>query len=428
MSNERRFEIRSDEVNDILTKTPSWMIRSGSVLMMVIVLLLLTGSALFKYPDVISAPVVVTSQNLPAQLIAKKAGRIKTIIPSNGATVVEGDVIAILENPALFEHYLKAKEICEEYPNIQHELPESLQLGDIQGAYSQFVKSYREYLSFKWLDYHGKMILSVKKEIATKEEQLKISLHREQIAQEQNHIAQELYNREKALYEQKTISKQDYEKAYGSFLLASQLLESAKEELNTSKTQLIKSNQSILDLELAREESDSRLKRSLEENHALLNSQLGDWEQFNLFIAPLNGVISFTSFWQENQNVSIGEVVFTILPDNEKKITGKIYLPMNGAGKVKLGQKVNIRLDSYPYMEYGMVQSYITSISLLPASMGESRAYIVGVDFPHSLKTTYSIELSFGEEMHGIAQIITEEASLLRRILYPLKHLVKTHF
>jgi len=428
MSNERKFEIRSDEVNDILTKTPGWMVRSGSMVMFGVLLLLITGSALFRYPDIITAPVVITSQNLPAQLIAKKSGRIKTIIPVNGALVQEGDVIAILENPAVYEHYQMAKNICNEYPNIKSHLPDNLQLGEIQGAYSQFIKSYREYLSFISLDYHAKMISSVKKEIVTKEEQLKISQRKEQIAKEQYRIAQELYNREKALFEQKAISKQDFDKAYGSSLLLAQQLESTKEECNSSMADLIKTNQEILDLELAHEESVSRLKRSLEANHAVLLSALGDWEQFNLFIAPVNGIVSFTSFWQENQNVVTGEVVFTVLPENEKKISGKIYLPLSGAGKVKPNQKVNIKLDSYPYMEYGMVESYVTSISLLPASMGENRAYIVGVDFPNALKTTYSLELTFGEEMHGVAQIVTEEASLLRRILYPLKHLLKTHF
>lgn len=428
MSNERKFEIRSDEVNDILTKIPGWMVRSGSMVILGILLLLIIGASFFKYPDIITAPVVVTSQNLPAQIISKKAGRITTIIPANGAVVKKGDVIAILENPADFSDYIEVKEICNEYPNIKKDLPENLQLGEMQQAYSLFVKSYREYLSFISLDYHGKMVRSVKKEIVTKEEQLNISLKREQIAKEQYRISQELYNREKALFEQKAISRQDFDKAYSASLLAAQQLEGAKEECNSARADLIKTNQTILNLELAREEGFSNLKRVMEANHSILTSQLGEWEQTNLFIAPVNGLVSFTSFWQENQNVLAGEIVFTILPNNEKKIAGKVYLPMNGAGKVKLGQKVNIKLDSYPYMEYGMVECSVTAISLLPASLGEHRAYIVEVDFPNGLKTTYNIELNFGEEMHGIAQIITEEASLLRRIFYPLNHLIKTYF
>lgn len=428
MSKERKIEIRSDEVNDILTKTPAWMVRSGSILMLGVLLLIFAGSALFKYPDIINAPIVITSQNLPAQLIAKKPGSIKTIISSNGAFVEEGDVIAILENPGIYEHYLKVKEICNEYPNIQNKLPENLQLGDIQQVYSQFVKSYREYLSFISLDYHAKMISSIRKEIAVNQEQLRISERRVRLAQKQFSNAEKLYNREKKLFNERAISQQELDKAEGSFLMVAQQMESAKEELNLSTAALIKSKQAILDLELDKEMSVNELKRAVEANYSLLLSQLREWEQLNLFVAPVNGNVSFTSFWQENQNVTIGEVVFTILPEKEKMISGKIYLPMSGAGKVEIGQRVNVKLDSYPYMEYGMVESFVTSISLLPASVREGRAYIVSVNFPDGLKTTYSLELNFGEEMHGIAQVITEEASLLRRVLYPLKHLFNTHF
>ena len=48
MSKERKFEVRTDEVNDILTKTPSWMVRSGSFVMLGIVVLLVFLSAIFK--------------------------------------------------------------------------------------------------------------------------------------------------------------------------------------------------------------------------------------------------------------------------------------------------------------------------------------------------------------------------------------------
>ncbi len=43
-----------------------------------------------------------------------------------------------------------------------------------------------------------------------------------------------------------------------------------------------------------------------------------------------------------------------------------LLLPAEGAGKVEPGQKVNIRLDNYPYMEYGMLEGVISHISEIP--------------------------------------------------------------
>ncbi len=427
MSKRKDLEIRSDEVSDILSRPPSWMIRIGSTLMFVVLLLIISGSALFKYPDIIKAPIVITSQNLPTQLIAMKSGRIQKILVNDGVDVNQGDVIAILENPGLYEDYLKMKEVCNSYLDLSVPLPEKLIVGDMQNAYSQLVKSIKEYRVFKQLNYHNKMISSVRKETDARRAQLEISERKESIAVEQYQIAQQQFEREKLLFEQRTISRQDLDKNRSAFLSFSQQLESSREELNRIRVDVIKGEQTILDLEIEREESVSRLRRVIESDLQILMSQMREWEQINLFVSPVDGTVSFTSYWQENQNVLSGDVVFTVLPHKERNISGKLYIPLAGAGKVKLGQQVNVKLDSYPFMEYGMVIVNVNSISLLPANLGKERVYIVGVNFPAGLKTTYSAELPFSEEMHGTGEIITSNVSLLKRVFNPVKHLLKTH-
>jgi HlyD family secretion protein len=112
----------------------------------------------------------------------------------------------------------------------------------------------------------------------------------------------------------------------------------------------------------------------------------------------------------------------------DARISGKIYLPLTGAGKVKVGQKVNIKLDNYPYMEFGMIQVKVGSISMIPTLINENRVYIVGVEFPDRLKTNYGYDLIFTEEMQGVAEVITEDLSLLQRIFFPFKHVLKSRF
>src|SRR3989339_122907 len=429
MSKKRReIEIRSDEVNDILSKPPSWMVRIGSTLMLFVLLLIILGSAVFRYPDIIRAPIVITSENLPAQLIAKRSGRIQAMLAKNGDTVKRGAVIAILENPGLYEDYLKMMEVCASYLDPDTQLPEKLILGEMQSAYSQLVKSIKEYRSFFVLDYHRKMITSVREETETKRGQLQISQRKVQNAKEQFDIAGQQFARDKQLFEQRTIAQQDLDKSRSNYLYYSQQLEVAREELSRISVDVIKGEQTILDLEIEREEGISRLKRAVEADLQILLSQVREWEQLNLFVSPVDGTVSFTSYWQENQNVLSGEVVFPVLPVRDKNISGKLYIPLAGAGKVKIGQKVNVKLDSYPYMEYGMVVVSVKSISLLPATLGKDRVYIVSVDFPDGLKTTYSQDLLFSEEMHGTGEIVTHDVSLLRRVFYPVKHMLKTHF
>ena len=53
------IELRSKEVQDLLGKVPSWLIRNGIVMVMVLLIVLVAGSWFFKYPDIVTAPVVV---------------------------------------------------------------------------------------------------------------------------------------------------------------------------------------------------------------------------------------------------------------------------------------------------------------------------------------------------------------------------------
>ena len=46
------IELRSDEVQDILSKIPNWMIRYGSTLFFALLLLVLSLSWIIKYPDI----------------------------------------------------------------------------------------------------------------------------------------------------------------------------------------------------------------------------------------------------------------------------------------------------------------------------------------------------------------------------------------
>jgi HlyD family secretion protein len=102
-------------------------------------------------------------------------------------------------------------------------------------------------------------------------------------------------------------------------------------------------------------------------------------------------------------------------------IIGKLNIPLSGSGKVKVGQKVNIRLTNYPYMEFGMLQGVIKSISLVPID----NTYIAEVEFPKGLTTNYGRQLELSQEMQGSAEIITADLRLIERIINPIKALLK---
>jgi hypothetical protein len=120
--------------------------------------------------------------------------------------------------------------------------------------------------------------------------------------------------------------------------------------------------------------------------------------------------------------VKAGEVVATVVPDGETAVTGRMYIPSTGFGKVATGQTVNVKLNGYPYMEYGILKGEILSVSAVPDA---EKGYVADVRFPKNLVTSYGKELSMIQQMDGQAEIITGDKRLIARFFDPIKALFK---
>ena len=97
------LSLRSEEVREILGRPPRRIVRWGITVIFVVVAGLFIGSCFIKYPDVLQAPVTVTTEHLPAGVAARSSGKIDTLFVTEGEIVTEGAPIAVLENPARWQ-------------------------------------------------------------------------------------------------------------------------------------------------------------------------------------------------------------------------------------------------------------------------------------------------------------------------------------
>jgi hypothetical protein len=86
---------------------------------------------------------------------------------------------------------------------------------------------------------------------------------------------------------------------------------------------------------------------------------------------------------------------------------------------VQPGQAVHIRLDNFPWQEFGQLKGVVKSISAIP----EEGNYLVEVALPQGLRTTYNRQLEFRQEMQGQAHIVVEDLRLLQRLVYQFRSL-----
>ena len=93
-----RFEeLRSDEVQEVLSHTPPWALRWGNTVFLLILLAVLGLSWLVRYPEIITVPFRLTSDNVPKPVIAKIGGRLVKLWVKDNQTVQQGQVLAYIE-------------------------------------------------------------------------------------------------------------------------------------------------------------------------------------------------------------------------------------------------------------------------------------------------------------------------------------------
>ncbi|MEA1877734.1 MAG: HlyD family efflux transporter periplasmic adaptor subunit, partial [Bacteroidota bacterium] len=218
-----------------------------------------------------------------------------------------------------------------------------------------------------------------------------------------------------------TYSDVQYETAKQNYLNQKSELIQARSAMASTEIEIEELKQEINDLKIQRQEEELNAYARIQESKDKFLGAMADWELKYLMVSPISGQISLSKFWSVNQEVKEGNRVLTIVQEESGPIMGKVLLPNLGAGKVKVGQKVIVRFDRYPHMEFGMVTGLINSISLVP----EESNYHVEVEFPDGLTTSYNQELNFTQEMTGQADIITEDRSFLVRIVSPLKSIIK---
>jgi hypothetical protein len=423
------IELRSDEFQEIVQQSPRWLIRSGIMLVLGFILLLLAGSYFFKYPDVINADIVVLSENPPAYLAARTTGRIDSILVADQQIVSEGQIIAILENTAHFKDAMKLKDLLakmepfmQSFDTLETVHPvNDLQLGDIQSDYSSFVRIYNDYFTLLRLKLHPKKIKALRQQISMNKIYYDRLWAQKRDMDADFMIANNQFKRDSSLQLKGVLSDLDLEKTKGTLIQKKYNLNGSRTKLAETQSSIIKLEQEVVDAEMEFADQKKKAQNTLIEAMNVLKSRWAYWEQTFVIKSPTSGKVSFATFWSKNQQVKKDEIVFSVIPERQSQIIGRINLPVKGAGKVAIGQKVNIRFENFPYMEYGYVRGAVRNISLMP----NNESYVVEVEMPQDLKTNYDINLKFTQEMKGSAEIITSDLRLIQRIFNPVRSLLK---
>lgn len=422
MPNHNELELRSEEVQDILTKIPHWIIRWGSLVVLIILLLLFLVSWMVKYPDIITAEITITTQIPPEKLVAKTSGKIQAILIDDKVIVNENTPLAVIENAANYKDVFLLKVITDTISLSDSKFPfeklQAAQLGEIENSFAMFQKEYIASELNKQLQPYKVESSAQSFEAKQLRERLQLLEGQKEINQSELQLLKTDVERYEKLFKKGVISAQEIEKQrliylqveknYKSLLSSISQLKSSINELNrSSKTTVINESTTTINLERSVMQSFYQLKKAIK-----------DWELNYVFRSSVKGTVSFLQIWSENQTINAGENMFAIIPSTENGYIGKVKAIAQNSGKLQIGQKVNIRLANYPDREFGVIEGKLKTISLTPDKEGN---LLLDIELPNGLQTSYKKQINFQQEMTGTADIITEDLRLLERLLYQFR-------
>lgn len=184
--------------------------------------------------------------------------------------------------------------------------------------------------------------------------------------------------------------------------------------------------ETLLDTRQQYQEKKNTLESRLKSYSPQLLSDIHGWEQTYVLMAPVDGEMTFTTYWVENQNVVTGDVVFTIIQSENETLLGRASFPVDRSGKIKVRQKVNIRFYNFPDNELGIVKGVVETISVVPAKTNQkelpemqAQADIIMEEFG-SAKVLYAVKEDLEGGNEGVESLITTNIHRVNRILFLL--------
>jgi len=413
-------------IAEIIGREPHGIVRWGITVLLASIAGLLGMAWMIHYPDVVHAPVTITSTHPPVKVVAQSAGKIERLLVAEGDLVAPGQELALLESATDLRdwRYLvdRLKNLHSEQqqglaPNLQTWRTD-LELGDLQLAYNEWLIRCQEHQNYTTQD-HARQVRNISQRQFQHYRALEQDyLNQVSLLSREEALAAESFTKAQALFRQKLISESDLQSAEVALLQKQLALQSASSNLANHRIRKADLTQKSLDLDQEHQRTLQSQTFGILKAYKNLRNEMDRWERRTLLKAPIAGRVSFYQFWSTGQYVRQGDEVFTLVPE-QGNLLAKLYLPQSGAGKAAPGQRVNIKLDGFPHREYGTVLGKITEIS----PVAEGGSYLINIQLETGLQTTYGKHLDIKFNMAGTAEIITQDMRLLHRLVTPFRYL-----
>lgn len=414
------IEYLSGEVKEILSSPPSWVATSGLLFLVGAVGLIILVGGLFKYPEIVTGDVVITTETPTIAVVAQKSDNISELKIADKAMVNAGELLLVFPSETKYKDVLVLEKDLEtigqlDIEKLRNYSPNrNLNIGELSQAYASFITAFELVPLTAAGDIDYATVVAVENASAQYERQLK-SLEASLPGLEAE---------VKAFIAEKKVAADVYGDKMDSISL--QKIFTINTKMTNKQSEITKTVAKIEEIKglisnsnIRKLQAQTQAKAGAGDAIIHLNEKLDDlkkavktWKDNFLVIAPADGQVRFYADLKVGQFVNNGDILFNILPENKGGYVGKVKLPVDKSSKVKEGQDVNIKFGRYPFREYGTVRSKVSKVY----PVAKDNAFYADIVIKNDLVTTLNRKLEYYHQMSGKAEIITDDKTFISKL------------
>ncbi len=351
-----------------------------------------------------------------------ETGKVSQVLVKEGATVEAGQVLMELDNELAqqeverFEKDLASAntELMQTQTLLnQAKMQEQIQSSMAHwGTQAQVVESSQGQTSIHTTEALIEQLKMDSAEQQARLDRLKPLVEVGAIAREQVfQLEQGLRDRQRTITEHEGMLA----KSLGEADRLSATLAQKREEENQTK---VASQQQTQQLEIQL----SQIHAKIAQNQVLVEASRTKLKQ-RFIHSPVSGIVSTLKVRHHGEVVQPGQPIAEIAPKDQPLVLST-FLPNQEAGFVRLGMAVQVKLDAYPFQEYGIIPGKVITISPdTEADNQRGQVYRVEVQIDQRYITKDGQRIPFKSGQTATAEIVTRQRRIADLLLDPIKQL-----
>ena len=423
MKSEKNKDYRNEEIQEILGTPPGWILRFGTLIFLIVIVLLIWLSYWIQYPDVVENEIIVSFNDPPTKLISPKSGYINELHTKHNQRVRKGQLLIsynseadYLEVLSLYEKLQRIK-LTNQSSIISFSLTENYSIGELQKYLFQFLDKQKQYnlRTNEGVEIANKT--EKKRQIISLENGIQYSLNlKENLSTQIENIQIQMKN-EEAMVKMDKLSQSELNKTKDKLTVLVTNLNATEAEIKDKQFKISNLKSDLINLKAGSEKG--REVALLEMNAAFvqLKSNASQWISLHLINSPSNGTVQVTNkFLKSGQYVNKDEPLLMVIPPQSNKMKGIMNIPFTESGNIRKNQTVLVKLNSYPSSKYGIIQGKVATSSSIALEENKKLVSPVTVYFRNGLVTSTGFKVSTKKELSGTARIITQNKRFIQRL------------